>query len=89
MIYQQKIDNVEDMRNIIQFNISHEDGTYSAEGLNVPIVTDGKTFEELTHNIREAVDLYFEDENPQLLGFGSSPSILTNFELQPLHGIKA
>jgi hypothetical protein len=31
------------MRNIIQFNISHEDGVYTAEGLNVPVVTDGKT----------------------------------------------
>ena len=77
------------MRNIIQFNISREDGVYTAEGLNVPVVTDATTFEELTHNIREAVSLYFENENPQSLGFGVSPSILTNFELQPLHGVKA
>lgn len=77
------------MRNIIQFNISREDGIYTAEGLNVPVVTDGKTFEELTRNIREAVSLYFENENPNTLGFGSSPSILTNFELQPIHGVKA
>jgi hypothetical protein len=29
----------------------------------VPIVTEGSTFEELQANIREAVALYFEDEN--------------------------
>ena len=76
------------MKNIIQFSISHEDGFYTAEAVNAPIVTQGKTFEELQDNIREAVELYFEDEDPAELGFGSStPSILTNFELMPaLHG---
>jgi predicted RNase H-like HicB family nuclease len=77
------------MSTIIQFSISKEDGFYTASGVNVPIVTDGRTFEELTGNIREAVRLYFEGEDPRALGFGSPVSILTNFELQPLHGIKA
>lgn len=77
------------MKSIIQFTVSHEDGVYTAEGVNVSIVTDGKTFEELTNNIREAVSLYFEDEDPVSLGFVKSPSILTNFELQPLHGFQA
>lgn len=77
------------MKSIIQFTISHEDGVYIAEGVNVSIVTDGKTFEELTTNIREAVSLYFEDEDPVSLGFVKFPSILTNFELQPIHGVKA
>lgn len=77
------------MKNIIQFNISKEEGVYTAEGVNVPIVTDGKTFEELTTNIREAVSLYFEGEDPQSLGFGLTPSILTNFELPLSYGAKA
>lgn len=77
------------MKGIIQFTISHEDGVYIAEGINVPVVTDGKTFEELTHNIREAVELYFEGEDPVSLGFVKFPSILTSFELQPIHGVKA
>ncbi len=75
------------MKNIIQFSISQEDGVYTADGINVPIVTDGKTFEELKKNIQEAVELYFEDEDPAELGFGSSPSILTSFELSAnVHG---
>lgn len=70
------------MKNIVQFSVSHEDGFYTAEALNAPIVTQGKTFEELQANIREAVELYFEDEDPAELGFNSSePSILTSFEL--------
>ena len=78
------------MKNIIQFSISQEDGVYTAEGVNVPIVTEGKTFEELNDNIVEAVELYFEGEDPTSLGFSFTPSILTNFELSlNLHGVKA
>lgn len=78
------------MKNIVQFSIFQEDGMYTAEAVNAPIVTQGSTFEELQDNIREAVELYFEDEDPQELGFGRSPSILTSFEV-PLtaHGAKA
>jgi predicted RNase H-like HicB family nuclease len=48
------------MKSIVQFSISREDGTYTADGVNVPIVTEGATFEELQENIRDAVALYFE-----------------------------
>jgi hypothetical protein len=51
------------MKNIIQFMVTKEQGAYTADGVNVPIVTEGSTFEELQANIREAVALYFEDEN--------------------------
>lgn len=61
------------MKNIIQFLVSKEDGVYTAVGANVPIVTDGESFEELTANLQEAIDLYFEDEDPAALGFGRSP----------------
>jgi predicted RNase H-like HicB family nuclease len=78
------------MKNIIQFIISEEDGVYIASGVNIPIVTDGQTFEELKKNIKEAVELFFEGENMQSLGFGIHPSILTNFELSlDLYGSKA
>lgn len=77
------------MKNIIQFLVSQEDGTYTAEGVNVPVVTEGQTFEELKANIQEAVELYFADEDPVALGFGNSPSILTNFELPVKSGSQA
>ncbi len=78
------------MKNIIQFFVSNEDNTYTAEGVNIPIVTEGKTFEELKMNILDAVKLFFKDEEPALLGFGPRPSILTSFELPAnLHGSNA
>ena len=71
------------MKTIVQFTISQEDGTYTADGVNVPIVTEGTTFEELQENIRDAVALYFEGSDPSSLGFATTPSILTNFEVSP------
>lgn len=77
------------MKNIVQFSISEEDGVYTAHGVNAPIVTDGKTFEELKKNIIEAVELFFEGENLSELGFGAHPSIFTSFEFAPRHGVTA
>lgn len=78
------------MKNIIQFWVSRENGVYTASGVNVPIVTDSETFEGLQTNIKEAVELYFEGEDPAELGFGETPSILTNFEVATnLHGSRA
>jgi predicted RNase H-like HicB family nuclease len=74
------------MKSIIQFEVSHEDGVYTAGGVNAPIVTEGASFEELQENIRDAVALFFEGDDPASLGFDRAPSILTNFEVaQPLY----
>ena len=40
------------MKNIIQFMVTKEQGVYTADGVNVPVVTEGNTFEELQTNIR-------------------------------------
>lgn len=72
------------MKGIMQFQISESDGGYVAEGVGVPIVTQGDTFDELTANIREAVDLYIEGEDLADIGFIQSPSVLVNFELPTL-----
>ncbi len=50
------------MTQVIRFSISYENGSYTANGINAPIVTCGHTLEELRKNIREAVALFLEDE---------------------------
>jgi len=78
------------MKSIIQFDISLDDGVYTASGVNTPIVTEGFTFEELQENIRDAVALYFEGDDPASLGFERAPAILTNFEVsRPLYAGRA
>ena len=68
-------------RNILQFQVTESDGGYVAEGVSVPVVTQGATLDELTANIREAVELFVEGEDLAELGFVAAPSVLVNFEL--------
>lgn len=71
-------------RSILQFQVSESDGGYVAEGVFVPIVTQGDTLDELTANIKEAVGLFMEDKGLSDLGFSDEPSVLVNFELPAL-----
>ena len=70
------------MKNIIQFYINKGEKYYVAQGIDLPIVTQGKTLDELMNNIKEAVELHLEGEKPEDLGFSSHPSVLINMELQ-------
>ncbi|MBI3685307.1 type II toxin-antitoxin system HicB family antitoxin [Candidatus Azambacteria bacterium] len=70
------------MKHIVQFNISKGEKYYIAEGVNFPAVTEGKTLDELVKNVKEAVELGLEGENPADFGLASAPSVLVNFELE-------
>ena len=48
------------MKKIIQFSILRGDKYYAAEGVGLPIFTQGLTLDELVVNIKEATDLYFK-----------------------------
>ncbi len=69
------------MKNIIQFHISKGDTYYVAQGIDLPIITQGKTLDELVKNIQEAVDLQLEGENPADFDLAPRPSVLLNLEL--------
>ncbi|MBI4155672.1 MAG: type II toxin-antitoxin system HicB family antitoxin [Candidatus Zambryskibacteria bacterium] len=49
------------MKNTISFKILKEGKHYTASAVGFFIVTQGKTLDELSKNIREATELYFED----------------------------
>ena len=72
------------MKNIIHFSISKEGKYYTASAADYFIVTQGKTFEELARNIKEAVEVYFHGKDNKELGFSANPSILANIEI-PIH----
>ena len=69
------------MNKIIQFSISKDGNYYSASGVNVPVVTQGKTLDEFVINVKEALELYLEGENLRTLNIAPNPSVLMNFEL--------
>jgi len=71
------------MNKIIQFNISKgDDGYYVATATEFPIVTQGKTLDEITNNISEATELYLESfKNEEKSSLSINPSILMNYEI--------
>ncbi len=69
------------MKKIMQFQISKSDAYYVAEAVDFPIITQAKTFEELTINIKEAVEVYLHDESAEDVGVVKDPSLLVNFEI--------
>ena len=48
------------MKHIMQFHVYKGDSAYVAEGIDLPVVTQGKTLDELAHNIQETVELQLE-----------------------------
>jgi predicted RNase H-like HicB family nuclease len=49
------------MKRIIQVRITEGEHYYVAECLDLPVVTQGKTLDELKLNLEEALSLHFED----------------------------
>lgn len=77
---------MEDMKHILQFTVTKEDeGGYSAAALDYGIFTQGDTFEELLKNVREATELYFEDEKDSATVHPEKMPFLLNLELPPMH----
>ncbi len=48
----------------IQYVVTKEGEHYVAQCLNVDVSTFGDSIDEAVRNIREAVELYFEDHDP-------------------------
>jgi predicted RNase H-like HicB family nuclease len=54
---------------------------YVAECMNIPVVTQGQTLDEVVANLKEAVDLHLEDEDMQALGLVESPALVITMEV--------
>jgi predicted RNase H-like HicB family nuclease len=53
-----------------------EESGYVAETLEIAVVTQGATLDEVIKNLREAVDLYLQEENLAELGFVKNPTLV-------------
>ncbi len=62
-----------------------EESGYTAECLEIPVVTQGQTLDEVTRNLREAVELHLADEDLESLGLAPDPTIIVTMELTPEH----
>lgn len=58
-----------------------EQSGYVAECVEVPVVTQGETLDQVAANLQEAVALHLTDEDPAQWGLSAQPTLLVTFEL--------
>ena len=59
-----------------------EESGFVAECMEIPVITQGTTLDEVIHNLQEAVQLHLEGENLSELGLSPNPTILVTLELE-------
>jgi predicted RNase H-like HicB family nuclease len=69
------------LKRTIQVRIFRGESQYVAECLDLPVVTQASTLDQLAVNIREAVSLHLEGEDLAELGFVKDPTVLATMEL--------
>ncbi|MBI2880742.1 MAG: type II toxin-antitoxin system HicB family antitoxin [Candidatus Tectomicrobia bacterium] len=71
------------MQRTIKAFVSWGETHYVAECLEVGVVTQGKTLDETIANLKEAVALFLEGEDPAEFGLAPNPSLLVTLEVEP------
>ncbi|MEM2902807.1 MAG: type II toxin-antitoxin system HicB family antitoxin [Candidatus Bathyarchaeia archaeon] len=69
------------MKRIIQVRVYRGEKYYVAECLDLPVVTQGKTLDEVVGNIKEAIELHLEGEDLGDWDISSDFSILVSLEV--------
>ncbi len=59
------------------------EGFFVAECIEISVVTQGKTLDETAANLKEAVELFLENEDPKDYGLAEKPGLIVSFELEP------
>ncbi|MBC1197756.1 type II toxin-antitoxin system HicB family antitoxin [Microcystis aeruginosa BLCCF158] len=62
---------------------SGEQQGYVGECVEISIVTQGNTLDEVVNNLQEAILLHLDVEDPSQFGLVAKPSLQITFELQP------
>lgn len=69
------------MKKIIQVHIYKGEKYYIAECIDLPVITQGRTLDELVLNLKEAISLQLEGEELADFDLSPQPSVLANLEL--------
>lgn len=73
------------LQHTIKAVVRRGDEQYVAECLEIPVVTQGITLDDVIANLQEAVALHLEGENLTALGLAPHPSLLVTLECEPAH----
>lgn len=69
------------MQQTLRVRVTRGEHQYTAECLDLPVVTQAPTLDALTVNIQEAIALHLEGEDLADLGLVPNPTILATMEL--------
>ncbi len=64
---------------------SGEESGFVAECVEIAVVTQGATLDEVTRNLQQAVGLHLEDEDLTALGLAKEPTLVVTIELEPAY----
>ncbi|OFV91324.1 MAG: hypothetical protein A3H28_13555 [Acidobacteria bacterium RIFCSPLOWO2_02_FULL_61_28] len=70
------------MKRTIQVRIFRGEKQCVAECLDLPVVTEAPTLDELAANIREAIALHLEGENLAEVDLVNDPTVIVTLELE-------
>jgi len=73
------------LQKTIKASIRKGEHYYIAECLEINVVTQGKTLDDVIANLQEAVSLHLEDENLEEFGLAPNPTLVIIMELDPMH----
>ena len=73
------------MKSIIKAEIYHDGEFYCARCNDFDIFSQGKTLDELVKNLKEAIQLHFEDDPASAADFSPHPSLFTMMDLGEVH----
>ena len=73
------------MKKMIKAEIYSDGEFYCGRCLDFDIFTQGKTLDELVENLKEAIQLHFEDDPDSLADISAHPSLFTIMDLGEIH----
>jgi predicted RNase H-like HicB family nuclease len=74
---------MQNLQRTIKAIIRKGDTQYVAECVEISVVTQGKTLDEVVSNLREAVALHLEGENAAEFGLAENPALVITMEVEP------
>jgi predicted RNase H-like HicB family nuclease len=70
-------------RDTVHTIVTRDRGWYVAECLEIAVVTQGRTLDELVTNVRDAIALHLDGGEAAALGISAAPRITFTYELGP------
>lgn len=73
------------LQHTIKAVIRRGESSYVAECVEIPVVTQGRTLDEVVANLQEAVALHLQDEDLREMGLAPEPTLVVTLECEPAH----